>query len=153
MVGSNNNRRRDGKTDEEFHARDAANRHWMARAFAQAKARGDIAVVLAMQADTVFWPVRDAESGFKAWREDFEREAKAWGKPVLLIQGDTHRFRLDQPYGAGTANRLPNVTRLVVPGAGHVAAVLVQVDTDRQSAPFSFSLLYPDEEHSLAYRR
>lgn len=144
VVGSNNNWRRDMKADDEFYARDAANRHWLARAFALAKERNDIAVVLAMQADTMFAKNTSEESGFTSWMAAFEQEAAAWGKPVLLIQGDTHEFRLDQPFGEAGMHRLPKVMRLVVPGAGNVAAVLVTVNAERREAPFSFGVLKPE---------
>ncbi|WP_233554421.1 hypothetical protein [Deinococcus cavernae] len=65
-------------------------------------------------------------------------EAKAYGKPVLLIQGDSHTLIIDHPpteAGANTALGqtaaspvLRNVTRLQVMGEADVGAVEVTVD-------------------------
>lgn len=141
IVGSNNNLQRDMKSAAEHFARDAANRRWMAETFARAKQRDDIAVVLAMQANTMFekWP--DERTGFNSWLEALESEAKAWGKPVLLIQGDTHDFRIDQPLSGTDKKRVENVTRLIVHGAQGANATLVDVRTDRPLQPFSFRVL------------
>lgn len=144
IVGSNNNHRSGMSAEDEFYRRDAANLHWMAQVFAQAKARDDAAVVLAMQADTSY-PVKPGKpSGFQSWLDAFAQHAQKWGRPVLLIQGDSHSYRVDHGFRDGGMGPLPNVMRLVVPGAGHVAAVLVTVDTASQTAPFKFSIIEPD---------
>lgn len=147
LVGSNNNLQRDLKSATEFYARDAANRRWMAETFSHAKARNDIAVVLAMQADTAFDKGPDERTGYNAWLEALEKEAKAWGKPVLLIQGDTHEFKLDQPLIGTDKKRVQNVTRLVVHGEKNVHATLVDVHPERPHQPFSFRLLMQREQH------
>jgi hypothetical protein len=141
LVGSNNNLQRDLKSATEFFARDAANRQWMAETFSAAKARNDIAVVLAMQADTMFEKNPDERTGFNLWLEALEKEAKSWGKPVLLIQGDTHEFKLDQPLVGADMKRVSNVTRLVVHGAQNVHATLIDVQPARPQQPFSFRFL------------
>ena len=140
LVGSNNNLHRNKQASAEFFARDEANRNWMAEAFAQAKARNDIAIVFAMQADTMFEKQPDERTGFNAWLDALEKEAKAWGKPVLLIQGDTHEFKLDQPLVGSDKKTIGNVWRLVVHGARHVHATLVDVYPDR-TQPFVFRVV------------
>jgi hypothetical protein len=64
--------------------------------------------------------------------------AKKWGKPVLVVHGDSHQFRIDQPFKL-EKKPLANVTRLIVPGASDVRAVKVTV----KDASFSFELLSP----------
>ena len=66
-------------------------------------------------------------------------EAKAYGKPVLLIQGDSHTLIIDSPLTEAGAITFPaanlsspplrQVTRLQVMGEAEVGAVEVTVDT------------------------
>ena len=58
---------------------------------------------------------------------------------MLLIQGDTHEFTLDQPVVEG--KRLSKVTRLVVQGGRNVKAALVEVDENNIAQPFVVRLL------------
>jgi len=146
IVGSNNNfEAHDPKALQEFRARDAANIAWIRAAFDEARARRAHAIVFAMQAD----PFQG-----KAGRRDFPPTsgfttsigqtllplAEAWGGPVLLIHGDTHRFAFDRPFRDASAKKIRNLLRLEVFGAPHVHAVHVQVDTE-QAEPFSVSPL------------
>ena len=80
------------------------------RAFAVAADRRARAVVLAMQAD--MWDgTPENQSGFAALKERIAVRAAAFGRPVLLLEGDSHRFTRDQPLPDA-----PNVTRIVVEG-------------------------------------
>jgi len=94
----------------EFDARMDANLAWLDRAFAVAsdwRARG---LVLAMQAD--MWDGAPEErTGFAELEQAIATRAAAFGRPVLLLQGDSHRFKVDRPLPAA-----PNVTRVVVEG-------------------------------------
>jgi hypothetical protein len=63
--------------------------------------------------------------------------AERWGKPVLVIHGDSHQFRVDQPFSL-QKRPLRNITRLIVPGASDVRAVRVDV---RSSGGFGFELI------------
>lgn len=71
--------------------------------------------------------------------------AAAFGKPVLLINGDFHEFVVDRPFfvsqGEAELPKYGNVTRLQVYGAPELRAVRVDVDTDTPWV-FSFSPLY-----------
>jgi hypothetical protein len=138
IVGSNNNLPADDTPSGEFAARNQANIAWMQETFAQARAREDAAVVLAMQADT-FIGSAPSRSGFQSWLSAFAREAKAWGKPVLLIQGDSHALRIDQPVTDDAGKPLLHVTRLVVAGAPMANAMLIDVDMNDLSQPFRFA--------------
>jgi hypothetical protein len=64
--------------------------------------------------------------------------ASRWGKPVLVVHGDSHNFKIDQPF---QINKKPvsNVTRLIVPGASDVRAVKVLV----KEGSFSFEMIEP----------
>lgn len=145
IVGSNNNfETRDPLAVAEFFERDRANVAWIQSAFALARERDLKALVFAYQAE-VFEP-RGAQDDFPAqsgFRNSIGQTllplAAQWGRPVLLIHGDGHEFKLDQPF---KLNRRPltQLTRLEVPGAGDVRAVRVTVDTSRPQ-PFAVELL------------
>lgn len=144
LVGSNNNLEgRDPKAAAEFFERDAANVAWIRAAFEQAEQRRASALVLAFQAD-MFEPRsgNDDFPGHSGFRRSVGQTllplARQWGKPVLVIHGDSHRFVIDQPF---TLDKKPltNVTRLEVPGAQDVRAVRVRVEGGR----FTFELVSP----------
>jgi pimeloyl-ACP methyl ester carboxylesterase len=145
IVGSNNNlEARDAAASKEFYERDSANVAWIQSAFADAAAQNPSLIVFAFQAD-----VLDSKSmyedfpGWSGFRQSIGETllplAQRWGKPVLVIHGDSHKFKLDQPF---TLNRqpLPNITRLIVPGASDVRAVKVTV---QPGAALAFELISP----------
>lgn len=140
MVGSNNNDQPELPSSSEFKWRNEANIAWMKETFAIAKKQKHKAIVFAMQADTFYDPSKPPESGFIDWLAAFQQEMSNWEKPVLLIQGDSHVFKVDQPLkvkGAG----LDLVQRLVVPGAQLTDAVVIEVDPDNSSKIFTIRLL------------
>lgn len=139
MVGSNNNLQPESPSFSEFASRNQANIAWMRETFAEAKRRAHHAIVFAMQADTFYQDPRVRESGVAEWLDAFRQEAIAWGKPVLLIQGDTHQFTLDRPLEQSHP-AASNVQRLVVPGEQAADVVWVDVDTSNKSAIFSVRL-------------
>ena len=147
IVGSNNNFEvRDPRAAAEFFERDKANIAWIREAFASATQTQAKAIVLAMHADVFevknLWDDFPAHSGFRASIGETLLPLAAQSKiPVLLIHGDSHVFRFDQPF---TLNKKPvtQLTRLVVPGASDVRAVHVTVDT-RHRNPFAVRLLEP----------
>jgi hypothetical protein len=148
IVGSNNNfEARDPRAVSEFFQRDKANAAWIRDVFTQAQQSSAKALVFAMQADVFesksFWEDFPGQSGFRASiGETLLPLAAASTVPVLLIHGDSHVFRFDQPF---TLNKkpIPQLTRLEVPGAGDVRAVQVTVDT-AQRMPFSVRLIEAD---------
>ncbi len=145
VVGSNNNFEiRDPAAVREFFDRDSANVAWLESTFEQARRTDAQAIVLAFQADV--FEARNAWEDFPTW-SGFRRVigetllplARQWGKPVLVVHGDSHRFRIDQPF---TLDKKPlaNVTRLIVPGESDVRAVHVTVQAGGR---FSFELVAP----------
>jgi hypothetical protein len=144
IVGSNNNlESRDMAATREFFERDAANVAWIKATFEQARLQQASAVVLAFQADVLenktLWEDFPGWSGFRtSVGETLLPLANSWGKPVLVVHGDSHQFRLDQPFKLDK-KPLNNVTRLIVPGASDVRAVKVTV----KDASFSFEMLTP----------
>jgi hypothetical protein len=123
-VGSDNN-----QGSSEFSARNAANIAWLQAAFDAAEARGSAGVVIATHANPGFPPdatSRATTTGFKSFLEAVRSEVTAWGKPVLFVHGDTHKFRVDQPTILGSTR--PNFTRVEVYGPSDEHWVKVVVD-------------------------
>ena len=112
----------------------ASNIAWLRKTFEAARARKDVAVVLAMQADT-FMAEPGPASGFTNWLAALRDEVIRWNKPVLLIQGDTHVFRVDHPLKDADGKPMRQLTRVVVPGEREPDPVLVEVD-DTRAEPF-----------------
>lgn len=139
VVGSNNGLERTAASAAEHFTRNNANLSWIRSTFAQAKASNAPAVVIAYQADLFHGaPILLTEPGLRDTVSVLAAEARAYGKPVLLIQGDSHTLVIDRPLTEAGANTFPgqsaaspqltNVTRLQVMGAGEVGAVEVTVD-------------------------
>lgn len=123
----------------EWRERDAANEAWIRAAFAEARTANAPGVALFFQANA-FTADRGkpagSEPGFERFQKTLEAESRAFGKPVLLVHADEHRYRLDfglriQPGG----DIVPNVTRLETFGDANIHAVVVAVDP-RSSAVF-----------------
>jgi hypothetical protein len=132
VVGSNNNNQPDvpGALDE-FHERDAANATWVRATFAEARATNAVAVALFFQAQPFPTGVGNnpTGSGFVHFLETIETEAHAFGKPVLLVHADAHRYRHEPAIRLRPgAEPLANVTRLETFGANDIHAVMVVVD-------------------------
>ena len=149
IVGSNNNFEvRDPSAVAEFFERDKANVAWIRDAFAFAQQSSAKALVFSMQAD-VFesksnWEDFPGHSGFRTSIGDTLLPLAAGSAiPVLLIHGDSHIFRFDQPFSLHK-KRLQNLTRLIVPGASDVRAVHVTVDVGQQM-PFAVRLIEIDK--------
>jgi hypothetical protein len=91
------------ETDAEFTERNSANLAWLAEGFAAARAANSLGVVVFTQANP--FPDYAAGSGappqprreFEAFWSQLETEVATFGKPVLLVHGDTHYFRVDYP--------------------------------------------------------
>ena len=105
-------------------AREAAVLAWVDQAFDDAAENDHKGVALFMQAD--MWdPEIFAENrfdGFTAIVRRIADRALAFGKPVLLVNGDSHKYEADQPLAAGdthygVARPVPNLTRLTVQGS------------------------------------
>ena len=112
--------------EAERKARDKADLVWLATVFEQAERTHASGVVLAMQAD--MWDTTSSLNGYDAFVQRIGNLAKDFGKPVLLLEGDSHIFRVDHPFTPGDPLHsvhaktpvAPNVTRLVVEGSNTV---------------------------------
>ncbi|MBY0375457.1 MAG: hypothetical protein K2Q23_15795 [Bryobacteraceae bacterium] len=138
VVGSNNNLGRNAANDVEFAERTAANFNWLKTVFAVARDNNFAGVVWVMQANPG-WngsPVSAASAGTGFFDTLFvlEDEVIVFNRPVLVIMGDSHLFRIDQAMRSRrTNNIMENLIRLEVPGSDQVHWVRVRVDPARNS--------------------
>jgi hypothetical protein len=111
----------------EIAARRKANYAWLDRVFENAHADSR-AVVLLFQADMWDGTLATRSTTISAYDDMVVRIgmlAAKYGRPVLLIQGDSHIFRVDQPYMPSSplfglhpnTPVAPNVTRMVMNGS------------------------------------
>ena len=74
-----------------------------------------------------------------------------FGHPVLLLEGDSHDFKVDNPLASGdpahgVTTPVPNLTRIVVQGgSAHfpLEYLRVTIDPRQKSSPFSWERVSP----------
>jgi hypothetical protein len=123
----------------EFEAREAAALAWLERTFALAEESDAPGVVIGMQAD--MWDAFSVANGlplngFDRIVQRLAELAADFGRPVLLLQGDSHQFLVDQPLAGGDPLHgvtvpVPNLTRIVV--AGSTASEWLRLTIDPRS--------------------
>jgi hypothetical protein len=141
VVGSNNNFEvRDPAAVAEFFERDAANVAWLEASFDKAIADQAKAVVVAFQADMFEFDFNEfgdetflRHSGFLNFGNALVAKAAEFGKPVLIVYGDSHIFKVTRPF----PTTAPNIVALEVYGETDMNAVEVSVDPD-DTAVFGF---------------
>lgn len=134
-VGSNNGLGRNPQGDAEFQARNEANLSWLRTAFSLARDGRFQAVMLITQANPRFElsPADPGRRGFNELVAVLEQETRAFGKPVVLVHGDTHYFRIDKPLLQGQGPRtnitpgLRNFTRVETFGPPDLHWIRVRV--------------------------
>ena len=133
VPGSNNNFGRTPQMDEEYARRGLANAAWLSEGFDLAKKNGHAAVFIAIQADPKFepsfWRPANTVDGYVAFRQELLEHTLAFGKPVILLHGDTHRYRVDHPLiDPATQKPLERFTRIESFGAPYIDWIRVSVD-------------------------
>lgn len=148
VVGSNNGLGRLPEGDAEYAERNKANLAWLRQGFAHAKAGNSRAFMIFQQAN-IFpkfppFPGKPKEpSGYSDLHALLEQETAAFGKPVVLVHGDSHYFRIDNPYfvrpprGTPGVPALANFLRVETFGTPNHHWVQVTVDAN-DSGVFSF---------------
>jgi hypothetical protein len=155
VVGSNNGY--DAWTNEtpaqtvariaEADSRTAAAIAWINATFDLAARENAAGVALLMQAD--MWDAFSVANnlpltGFDKIVATIGARSVAFGKPVLILQGDSHSYLSDRPFiGAGEVHgyttRAPNVVRIVAPGATVTQWLRLTVDP-RDPAVFAWTV-------------
>ena len=116
----------------EYTLREAAALKWIDRIFDAAQDEDAPAVVLGMQADMWDGPAA-GQTAFIAIKAVIADRAARFGKPVLLLQGDSHQFTVDTPPGQPA-----NLTRVVVQGSTEMPHEWLRLRVD-PSKPKVFS--------------
>ena len=89
----------------EVAVRSAATLRWIDAAYNRATTKGYLAMVILTQAD--MWDVNEAKtgaahlSGYKQYIDKIAEGTKAYGMPVLMVMGDSHTYRSDNPLVKG----------------------------------------------------
>jgi hypothetical protein len=112
----------------EYAARNAADLQWLQDTFDEAKADGSAGVMIVWQADPGFdktdgsrAPLRDpqtlvetdgAADGFHDILAKLRALTIDFKKPIVLVYGDSHYFRVDKPFLDSSGRRLENFTRV-----------------------------------------
>ena len=122
----------------EVEARIAASLDWLDRTFDLAQAESAKGVVVFMQADTF----QGSTSGFLEVVQLLAARARDFERPVLLVQGDSHRYLADLPFARPNADYeielpVPNLTRIVVEGETAGEWLKLTIDPTR-TEPFSW---------------
>ena len=94
-------------------------------------------MVFALQADLYYRDRcgRGTIEGHLGTREALAEGARRFGRPVLLLHGDSHFHLEDRP-----VPEAPNLTRVMVPGARDLRAVRVTLDLPA-AEPFRVALI------------
>ena len=133
IVGSKNNRQANiSGAVEEFLFRDEANAAWLDTIFDEAFSSNAPALAVFIHAN----PFRDlkddreVDAGFARFLKQLRNRTIDFGKPVLLVHGDTHYFRFDKPmmHEGTKRDSVENFTRLEVFGGTNMHALRIDVD-------------------------
>lgn len=133
VPGSNNNLGRTPEMDDEWAERLAADLDWLNQGFVGASQAGSRGVVVIWQGNPRFERQPDENAAYAPLLEALEDHAVAFDRPVLLVHGDTHYFRVDKPLPIGGPpgrvtrgrNRIDNFTRVETFGEPDWLSVLV----------------------------
>ncbi len=133
IPGSNDNFGRTPQMDAEHAQRGRANAAWLAQGFELAKKKDYAAVFMFIQAnpdfDLSYLRRLNRADGYAAFKKELLAQTLAFGKPVVLVHGDTHRYRVDQPlYDPATLKRVEQFTRIESFGSPFVDWIKVGVD-------------------------
>lgn len=126
IVGSDNNVGFDAASDAEAKCREDANARWLEQAVRASERSQTRALVIAIQAN----PWSSRKPVYNAFLTQVREAARRLRKPVLLIHGDTHSQRVDQPFRDSLGNAVIGITRLETFGSPFVGWVKVTVDPD-----------------------
>ena len=134
VPGSNNNLGYSADGDAEHRRRSDAVNAWLDECFGLARRDYVRGVAVFMQGNAVLDGKRrrpGRPDGFAEFRGVLATQALRFAKPVLLVHGDTHLFRVDRPLSdPASGERVSNLTRLEVYGSPQVGWVRVKVDPD-----------------------
>ena len=133
VVGSSNGLEpfaaRTAANDAEVERRTAAALSWLDEAFAHAADRKATGVVLAMHGDMALESRSRSRPGYDRFLDRLEHHVASFPGTVLLIHGDSHIQRIDQPLKDAAGRVYPRFIRLETFGSPEIGWVRVVVDT------------------------
>ena len=118
LPGSDNNYHgtsRSGGPVAEFVERGAANRAWLAQAFALARSRKLAGILIVIQANPEFEAASAGHprAGYRDFIQQLREETQGFAGQVVLVHGDSHRQHIDQPLlDAQAQDVVKNFTRV-----------------------------------------
>lgn len=125
--------------------RTLANIRWLGAAFDRAEEEGAKAVLIGIQANMrdpeALLPGGDGLSNYTIFVHELAQRSLHFGRPVLLINGDSHVFGVYQPLAnptsaAGVIHNTPvvsNLTRITVQGSTSAPAEWLRLSVDPHS--------------------
>ena len=133
VPGNANNAR---QMPEEFRRRSAVVARWLEQSFNLARGDRLRAVVIFMQANPWTSPT-SRYFGFRQLLAAMAKETLGFDGEVLLVHGDTHRFRVDAPlHDPATGALVANFTRVEVFGSPGMNWVRIRVIEDAKRVGF-----------------
>jgi len=136
VVGSNNHFNLDLKNqNKEFYERNAANIAWLKEVFAKANSNNQLGLVIAIHADMFYNKNGEIGTGFQSFLEELKNQTIAFGKPVLLLNGDSHEFIVEKPLlfdSKKNRKTVLNFTRVQVFGENDMHAVKIIVNPQNE---------------------
>jgi hypothetical protein len=115
----------------EFLARSSANRAWLEQAFALARSRQLAGILIAIQGNPGFHAASAGRgpTGYADFLDQLRRESMVFAGQVVLVHGDTHRQRVDQPLeNPDTGETLRNFTRVETFGSPSFGWLKADID-------------------------
>ncbi|MGB8700622.1 MAG: metallophosphoesterase family protein [Thermosynechococcaceae cyanobacterium] len=137
VVGTNNNRGRTPEMDIEYAARNTANLAWLQSSFDLAKQNNLAGIMFVMQAN-MFSGLPEQRTGFNDTIAALQQQTALFKKPVVLVHGDTHYFRVDKVLTDAQGRRLLNFTRAETFGSPDVHWVKASINPSSPNV-FEFS--------------
>ncbi len=122
-IGSNDNAGFDTNNDREQQLRSTNNLAWLDEFFNHAKDDAIKSLVIGFHASV---NLNAPSKAYKPLIDSIRSSAIALKKPLLLMHGDTHTHRIDQPFFYSNNKRIQSITRLECFGSGIVNYVLVE---------------------------
>jgi hypothetical protein len=133
VPGKDNNARH---MPEEFRSRSAAVARWLEQSFNFAREERLRAVVIFMQANPWVSPT-SRYFGFRELLATLAKETLGFDGEVLLVHGDTHRYRVDSPLrDPASGAPVANFTRVEVFGSPGMNWVRIRVIKDAERVRF-----------------
>lgn len=137
---------------QEVADRTGADIRWLQAAFKEAQEEHARAIVIALQADVwdpeALAPGGDGLDKYDGFVQELADLSLNFARPVLLLNGDSHVFKVDQPLADPTSatgqihgtQAVPNLTRITVQGSTNKPAEWLRLVIDpRKPQVFSWS--------------